>query len=135
LRKSSILKAILEVRFLTKENLCTRFIIKFILRKNLTINATIAIILNAKRLDKEKKKLLDFKTSIVLIDEFSSLINDVKKVISFKSNAKAFSDDVLRVKILRLEQSYLTFVNLFNLIHVKSRYQFAKNVQMMFSLI
>lgn len=135
MRKSSILKAILEVRFLTKENLCTRFIIKFILRKNLTINATIAIILNAKRLDKEKKKLLDFKTSIVLIDEFSSLINDVKKVISFKSNAKAFSDDVLRVKILRLEQSYLTFVNLFNLIHVKSRYQFAKNVQMMFSLI
>ncbi len=99
-KKSSILEAISRVQFPTKENLCIRFATKLILRKNSTTNATIAIILGAKRSNEEKEKLLDFRASIVLIDNFSSLIDDAKKVMGLEPSAKAFNDDVLRIKIL-----------------------------------
>ncbi len=133
--KSSVLEAVSGVRFFTKENLCTRFATKLILRRDSTTNATVAIIPGAKRSDEEKEKLLDFKASTVIIDKFPSLIDDAKKVMSLESSVRAFSDDVLRMKISRSEQSHLTLVNLPDLIHAESRHQSEKDVKLVSSLV
>ena len=64
---------------LTKEYLCTRFATELVLRRELTTNTIVTIILGAERLDDEKKKLLGLKTSTVFIDSFLSLIDNAKK--------------------------------------------------------
>ena len=133
--KSSVLEAVSGVRFPTKKHLCTRFATELVLRRDPTTNATVAIIPGAKRSDKEKEKLLDFKAPTILIDNFPSLIDDAKKAIGLESNARAFSDNVLRVEISRLEQPHLTLVDLPGLIHAESRHQSEKDIKLISSLI
>jgi len=133
--KSSVFKAVSEVRFFTKKNLCIPFATELIFRRNSTTNATVAIISDAKKSDKKKKKFLDFRASTVFIDNFLFLIDDVKKIIDFESSVRIFSDNVLRVEISKSEQSYLIFVDFSDLIYVESRYQFEKNVKLIFFFV
>ena len=133
--KSSVLEAVSGVRFPTKDHLCTRFATELILRKGPTTNATVAITPSSDRSHEEKEKLLRFKAPTIQIDEFPSLIDAVKEAMGLNSDAKAFSEDVLRVEITRPEQPHLTLVDLSGLFHAEKKQQSAKDVQLVSSLV
>ena len=133
--KSSVLEAVSGVRFPTKDNLCTRFATELILRRAPTTSATAAILPGSERSDEEKKKLLEFKTPTVQINDFPSLVDAAKDAMGLNSDTKAFSDDVLRVEISGPRQPHLTLVDLPGLIHAENKQQSAKDVRLVQSLV
>lgn len=133
--KSSVLEAVSGVRFPTKDNLCTRFATELILRRSSTTSATIAILPGSEKSDEEKKRLLEFKAPTVQLDDFPSLIDAAKDAMGLNSDAKAFSDDVLRVEISGPRQPHLTLVDLPGLIHAENKQQSAKDVRLVQSLV
>lgn len=133
--KSSVLEAVSGVSFPTKDNLCTRFATELILRRDQEENATVAITPGAERTGNEKAKLSEFKASIASIDEIPSLIEKAKEAMGLTGDAKAFSDDVLRVEISGPQQPHLTLVDLPGLIHSENKQQSARDVQLVSSLV
>jgi len=69
------------------------------------------------------------------MDEFPSLIDEATEAMRLNSDAKAFSDDVLRVELSGPQQPHLTLVDLPGLIHAENKQQSARDVQMVSSLV
>ena len=133
--KSSVLEAVFGIRFPIKDNLCTRFVTELILRRGPTSNVAVNIIPGKDRSDQERQTLLGFQPPTVQIDKFLSLIDAAKEAMGLSSDAKAFSDDVLRVEVSGPEQPHLTLVDLPGLIHADNKKQSAKDVELVSSLV
>ncbi len=74
LGKSSVLEAVSGVRFLTKDNLCTRFATELILRRGSKANVAVGIAPGEDRSEEERATLLTFKFPEARIEDFPSLV-------------------------------------------------------------
>lgn len=133
--KSFVLKAIFEISFLIKDNLCTRFATKVILRKISIIIVSVAIVLNQTRSKSDRHWILSFQETLTDFKKFSSLIETAKTLMSVFMTESAFFNDVLRVEISESDRSHLTIVNLSGLIHSENKAQSAANVKLVLKMV
>jgi GTPase SAR1 family protein len=133
--KSSVLEAVSGIRFPTKDNLCTRFATELILRRGLDANASVTIVPSADRIDSEKAKLLEFQHDIVELDQFEDLVNDAKVAMGLDGDAKAFSNDILRVEVSGPTQPHLTLVDLPGLFQAGNKAQSDNDAKVVKSLV
>lgn len=133
--KSSVLEAVSRVRFPTKENLCTRFAIELILRRDPQANVAVSIVPGKDRSDEERTNLLKFKVSEASIDDFPSLVDAAKKAMGLDTGAQAFSNDVLRVEVTGPNQPNLTLVDLPGLIQAQNKQQSANDIALVSHLV
>lgn len=133
--KSSVLEAVSGIRFPTKDNLCTRFATELILRRGPDTNASVAIVPSADRTESEKAKLLKFQHDIVELDQFEDLVNDAKETMGLDGDAKAFSNDILRVEVSGPSQPHLTLVDLPGLFQAGNKAQSDTDAQVVKSLV
>ena len=133
--KSSVLEAVSGVRFPTKDTLCTRFATELILRRSVSPNVDIKIRPSHDRTDDEKAKMLAFEAPKGDIDQFPSLVEAAKERIGIDTNAKRFSEDVLRVELSGPHQPHLTLVDLPGLFHSGSKQQSSGEAKLVKSLV
>lgn len=133
--KSSVLEAVSGIRFPTKDNLCTRFATELILRRGPDSNASVTIMPGTDRTDSEKAKLLKFRHEIVELDQFEHLVNDAKEVMGLDGDAKAFSNDILRVEVSGPNQPHLTLVDLPGLFQAGNKAQSDNDAQVVKDLV
>ncbi|KAI1325842.1 P-loop containing nucleoside triphosphate hydrolase protein [Xylariaceae sp. FL0255] len=108
--KSSVLEAISGLSFPTKDNLCTRFAMELILRRNPEVGLDIHIIPSHDRSEDEKKKLQAFRWRQETLD-ISQVVEAAKQAMGLDER-KVFSTDTLRVEISGPNQPHLTMVDL-----------------------
>lgn len=133
--KSSVLEAVSGIRFPTKDNLCTRFATELILRRGPETGASVAIVPSPDRTDSEKAKLLEFQHEIIELDQFEALVNDAKEVMGLDGDAKAFSNDILRVEVSGPSQPHLTLVDLPGLFQAGNKAQSDTDAQVVKDLV
>lgn len=133
--KSSVLEAVSGVRFPTKDNLCTRFATELILRRGPSASATVTIVPNADRPESEKAKLLAFQHEMVDLDRFETLVNRAQEAMGLDGNAKAFSNDILRVEVSGPNQPHLTLVDLPGLFQAGNKAQSDMDAEVVKSLV
>jgi GTPase SAR1 family protein len=121
--KSSVLEAVSGLRFPTKDNLCTRFATELILRRGGGSSITVTIVPGDHRNDEERQKLRAFKSPTTSLDEFAAIIGAAEAAMGLEQNAKAFSNDILRVEITGPKQPHLTLVDLPGLFHAGNKAQ------------
>ncbi|KAF8248453.1 hypothetical protein K440DRAFT_583381 [Wilcoxina mikolae CBS 423.85] len=118
--KSSVLEAITEIRFPSKDNLCTTFATEIILRRSLETKVSVRIIPSASGTEpsqEKKDKLAAFHHSMKSFDDLPELIEKAKLAMDLNTGA-TFSRDVLSIEISGPTQPHLTVVDLPGLIHV-----------------
>ena len=113
---------------------CTRFATEFILRKDSTTTASIAITFGNGKSDDERKELLGFRRLSVEFKQFPSFIEVAKKAIGL-SETETFSDDILKMEISKLKEPHLTLVDLPGLIHTGKTEQSARDMELVSSLV
>ena len=133
--KSSVLEAVSGIRFPTKDNLCTRFATELILRRGLETTASVTIVPSADRTESEKAKLLKFQCNIVDLEQFEHIVNDAKEAMGLGDNAKAFSNDILRVEVSGPRQPHLTLVDLPGLFQAGNKAQSDTDAQVVKDLV
>ncbi len=133
--KSFVLKVIFEISFFIKDNLCTRFATKVILRRISIIIVSVAIVLNQTRSKSDRHRILSFRETLTNFKEFSSLIETAKTLMSVFMTESAFFNDVLRVEISESDRSHLTIVDLSDLIHSENKAQSAANVKLVLKMV
>ncbi|ERF76872.1 hypothetical protein EPUS_02583 [Endocarpon pusillum Z07020] len=133
--KSSVLEAVSGIRFPTKDNLCTRFATELILRRGPSTSASVTIVPNADRSESEKAKLQRFQHEISDLDQFESLVDSAKSVMGLDGDARAFSNDILRVEISGPNQPHLTLVDLPGLFSAGNKTQSDADAQVVKSLV
>ena len=121
--KSSVLEAISEVPFPTKDKLCTLFATELILRRDPMARVKVAIIPSPERPSEEKHRLAAFTAPTTDVGEFPKLVDAAKEAMGLGPDAKTFSDDVLRVEVSGPKQPHLTLVDLPGLFHSESKQQ------------
>jgi GTP-binding protein EngB required for normal cell division len=124
--KSSVLEAVLGVRFLSKDNLCTRFATELILRRGPVVPIKIRIVPGSQeeRSESELQKLLDFHVSVSTEDlQLGEIIESAKDAMGINDSTKVFSSDILRLELSGPEQPHLTLVDLPGLFQAGSRSQ------------
>jgi hypothetical protein len=100
--KSSVLEAITEIPFPRKENLCTRFATKIILRRGATPSICCKINPDKTRPQDAYKKLASFERRIKIFSELPAIIDEATTLMGLDDaarTARAFSSDVLSVEI------------------------------------
>jgi GTPase SAR1 family protein len=133
--KSSVLEAVSGIRFPTKDNLCTRFATELILRRSSDTIANVTIVPSADRNEFEKAKLLKFQHAIVQLEQFEDLVNDAKEAMGLDGDAKAFSNDILRVEVSGPTQPHLTLVDLPGLFQAGNKAQSDTDAQVVKDLV
>ncbi|KAK0336102.1 hypothetical protein LTR02_004521 [Friedmanniomyces endolithicus] len=137
--KSSVLEAITEIPFPRKENLCTRFATEIILRYATTTSINTKIILDKQRPSTEKKRLEQFKSTIVDFAELPNLIEEATNFMGLSDDgsgtARAFSRDVLSIEIATPGRPHLTLVDLLGLIHSENKMQSKEDVALIQGLV
>lgn len=133
--KSSVLEAVSGIRFPTKDNLCTRFATELILRRGSSTNASVTIVPNADRSESEKAKLQKFQHEISDLDKFENLVNSAKSAMGLDGDARAFSNDILRVEVSGPNQPHLTLVDLPGLFSAGNKTQSDTDAQVVKSLV
>lgn len=133
--KSSVLEAVSGIRFPTKDILCTRFATELVLRRGPVTNATVAIVPSADRTESEKAKLLKFQHETVRLDQFENLVDHAREAMGLDGDAKAFSNDILRVEVSGPDQPHLTLVDLPGLFQAGNKAQSDTDVQVVQDLV
>lgn len=133
--KSSVLEAVSGIRFPTKDNLCTRFATELILRRGPATSASVTIVPNAERSESEKARLLKFQHKILGLEQFENLVNDAKIAMGLDGDAKAFSNDILRVEVSGPNQPHLTLVDLPGLFSAGNKAQSDTDAEIVKSLV
>ena len=137
--KSSVLEAITEIPFPTKENLCTRFATEIVLRRAPTPSIKTRIIPEKKRPKQEQADLERFRESISNFRELPDLIAKATKLMGIAEAAdetrKAFARDVLSIEISGPDRPQLTLVDLPGLIHSENKTQSSDDVQLVWDLV
>ncbi|KAK0246870.1 hypothetical protein LTS09_017986 [Friedmanniomyces endolithicus] len=92
--KSSVLEAITEIPFPRKENLSTRFATEIILRRATTASISTKIIPDKHRPSTEKKRLEQFKSTIINFTELPNLMEEATNLMGLgddgNGTARAF---------------------------------------------
>lgn len=133
--KSSVLEAVSGIRFPTKDNLCTRFATELILRRGSITSASVTIVPHSDRSESEMAKLLQFQHKLVDLSQFEGLVDEAKLVMGIEGDAKAFSNDILRVEITSPNQPHLTLVDLPGLFSVGNEVQSDDDAKIVTSLV
>jgi hypothetical protein len=133
--KSSVLEAVSGLRFPTKDNLCTRFATELILRRGPQNSAAVTIVPGDQRTESERQKLQSFKSPTTALDDFATIIGAAEEAMGLDKNAKAFSNDILRVEITGPKQPHLTLVDLPGLFHAGNKAQSEKDASSVKSLV
>ncbi|KAK0258042.1 hypothetical protein B0A54_07101 [Friedmanniomyces endolithicus] len=137
--KSSVLEAITEIPFPRKENLCTRFATEIILRRATTTSINTKIIPDKQRPSTEKKRLEQFKSTIVDFAELPNLMEEATNLMGLGDDgsgiARAFSRDVLSIEIAGPGRPHLTLVDLPGLIHSENKMQSKEDVALIQGLV
>ncbi len=133
--KSSVLEAVSGIRFPTKDNLCTRFATELILRRGSATSASVTIVPNADRSASEKAQLLQFQREVVDLNQFEKLVDKAKMVMGIEGDAKAFSNDILRVEVTSPNQPHLTLVDLPGLFSAGNKAQSDDDAKVVKSLV
>ncbi|EME44626.1 hypothetical protein DOTSEDRAFT_152584 [Dothistroma septosporum NZE10] len=115
--KSSVLEAITQVPFPTKENLCTRFATQIVIRRAASESIKTSIIPDADAKEAEKQRLIGFKKTISKFEDLTKLIDAATahmglKAPSKKDNQHAFSRHKLNIEISGPDRQALTLVDL-----------------------
>lgn len=133
--KSSVLEAISGVPFPVKSSVCTRFPTELILRKTPTEAISISIVPHHSRSDAEKESLASFKKDLVSFADFSQLVEDAKLAMGILSDAKSFSEDILRIEISGPDRASLTIVDLPGLVHSENKYQTTADIDLITNVV
>ncbi|KAL8995390.1 MAG: hypothetical protein Q9169_004867 [Polycauliona sp. 2 TL-2023] len=133
--KSSVLEAVVGVRFPTKDTLCTPFATELILRRSASPNIEVTIRPSHDRSPEEQATLLAFKPPSTKIDQFSLLIEAAKEAIGIDEHTKRFSEDVLRVELSGPHQPHLTLVDLPGLFHSGNKQQSLDEAKLVEALV
>lgn len=96
--KSSVLEALTQIQFPTKENLCTRFATEISIRREVTESVSCKISPDKSRPEAEKKKLQAFSKSIKDFSELPVVIEEATQLMGL-NDSKAFAKDVLSIII------------------------------------
>ena len=96
--KSSVLEAITEIPFPSKENLCTRFATEIIMRRDNKESIRCKINPDKNRPEEEQNQLRAFSKAISDFSELPALIEEATGLMGLDDN-KAFARDVLSVEI------------------------------------
>ena len=83
----------------SKDNLCTRFATKVILRRASTKGLSVSIMPGQDRSAVDRERLLDFRYTIRIDENFATLFEKAKQVMGLTDHSSAFSKDILRVEI------------------------------------
>lgn len=133
--KSSVLEAVSGIRFPTKDNLCTRFATELVLRRSPITNVSVAIVPSADRTEAEKVQLSSFQHEVAELSHFEQLVDKAKNAMGLDSNAKAFSNDILRVEVSGPAQPHLTLVDLPGLFQAGNKAQSDTDAQIVKELV
>ena len=133
--KSSVLDASSGVHFPTKDNLCTRFATELILCRAAHVGVNVSINPGSRRSEDDKAKLSGFRYPNATLENVPAIIETAKDAMGIASDARAFSDDILRIEVVGPNQPHLTLVDLTGLIHSQNKQQSAEDVQLVLSLV
>jgi GTPase SAR1 family protein len=134
--KSSVLEAITEIPFPRNDNLCTRFATEIILCHAPTQCITTRVIPDKGKSLKEKEKIEAFQKSITDFTELPALIDTATMLMDIgQDRGKAFSKDVLSIKIEGPDRPQLTVVDLPGLIHAENKSQSKEDVELVRDLV
>ncbi len=128
--KSSVLEAISQMRFPTKNQLCVRFATELVLRKTRDTHVHVSIIPGPSRSLQDQQRLRAFEPDVEL-EGLPGVIDDAKAYLeaSEAGATDAFRDDILRVCISGPARPDLTLINLPGLTHPEHRQQSIADVE------
>lgn len=136
--KSSVLEAITEIPFPSKDSICTRFATQIVLRRLPESKVVVNIIpdKDQQRSKEERKAVLAFNRTITNFDELPSLVKSAEQAmgISGPSNS-SFSKDILRIEITGPDRPHLTVVDLPGLIHTENKAQSRADVKLVSEMV
>lgn len=115
--KSSVLEAISGVSFPIRSSLCTRFPTELVLRKSSQVGVCVSIVPHRSRSESEQEALAQFHEELDSFEGLPQLIENAKSAMGIYTNAKSFSNDLLRVEVSGPDRPHLTIVDLPGLIH------------------
>ena len=130
-----MLEAISNLKFPTKDNLCTRFATEVVLRHAPEARVAVKIVAAPDRSKNKRIRLEGFRRDLIDLEDFPKLIEDAKSYMGMADGSSAFSEDVLRLEVSGPKQPHLTIVDLPGLIHSESNSQTATDVQIVQSII
>ncbi|KAF8534064.1 P-loop containing nucleoside triphosphate hydrolase protein [Trichophaea hybrida] len=133
--KSSVLEAITEIPFPTRDNLCTRFVTSIKLRRSPQTEAHVKIIPDSQRSPGDKEKLGKFSGEITDFSEFPDLVEKAKAVMGLDNREGAFSRDILSIEVAGPDKPQLTIVDLPGLIHTANKMQSRADVELVSELV
>ena len=133
--KSLMLKAISNVSFLTKSNLCTWFPTKLVLYKTSHIGVSVSIVLHHSHSKSEQLSLNSFHEKLDGFDELSTLIEKAKAVMRISIYNKVFSKNLLWIEVSDSDWFYLTIIDLPELIHLETKQQSASDIKLIQNVI
>ncbi|KAK7725968.1 hypothetical protein SLS57_003557 [Botryosphaeria dothidea] len=138
--KSSLLEAITQLPFPTKDGICTTFATEVALRRSSRREVKITIIPGPSRSDADKERLRRFHASFTNAADFPALIDDAKRCMNPGGHGDAgaersINDDVLHIDISGPSWAPLTIVDLPGLIQSESRGQTAEDVRTVKALV
>jgi hypothetical protein len=136
--KSSVLEAITEIPFPSKDSICTRFATQIVLRRFPESKVVVNIIpdKDQQRSPEEQNEILTFSHTITNFDELPSLVKSAEQAmgISGPSNS-SFSKDILRIEITGPDRPHLTVVDLPGLIHTENKAQSSADVKLVSEMV
>ena len=97
--KSSVLEAVSGVQFSAKDNLCTRCATELILRRAAVTGITATITPGISRSREQEASLATFTFPASMLDDVPSVMEVAQNAMRLDTDAKAFSDDILKVEI------------------------------------
>ena len=133
--KSSVLEAVSGIRFPTKDSLCTRFATEVIMRRASDVKISVSISPGANRSYEEKVHLSRFEYADATIHKLPDVIEKAKAIMGVGADAKAFTEDVLRVELFGPNQAQLTLVDLPGLIQSENKQQSTADVHLVTNLV
>jgi GTP-binding protein EngB required for normal cell division len=133
--KSSVLEAISQRPFPTKDGLCTRFATELILRRDTEEHVAVSIIPGPGRLPDEKARLKEWRPSFPIADDGLGLIIEEAKQKMGLQDSKAFGNDSLRIVISGPKQPHLTLVDLPGLFKAENKEQSTIDAEIVRSLV
>ena len=132
---SSVLEAITEVPFPSKDNLCTRFATEIVLRRTAAKNVIVKIIPGDDVTIEEADLLRAFQGKLKDLNELPRIIDEATDAMGLAASNHAFSKNVLSVEITGPDRPQLTIVDLPGLIHSENKSQSRTDVEVVSQLV
>ncbi|KAH2277732.1 hypothetical protein KXV44_001727 [Aspergillus fumigatus] len=133
--KSSVLEAISGVSFPIRSSLCTRFPTELVLRKSSQVGVCVSIVPHRSPSESEREALAQFHEELDSFEGLPQLIENAKSAMGIYTNAKSFSNDLLRVEVSGPDRPHLTIVDLPGLIHSETKQQSAADVELVHDVV